>query len=1170
MKHLRLLLALFTLMIWGASSSAQTNIIAGWDGGNDTSSPSNFGWTSSANRTLNARNASSGIRMTTNYSGYKLEDGTSYSYSATSDPSSVIFWVRYNTSGESFTYTFQGLEPDHYYDFSALVGWHNNSESPTFTIKINDGTNTFASMSKSVSTKQTLYNISSRFQTPSTITNTTDIKIVFTCNKTGDCMEAISALRLVEVVDKNDLQASLEYANRVNTTLNNSTLASAITTAQSVFDDASATQAQINNAKATLNSAIANALEDASPADMTFVIDNYGFENCTVTTTNAAATGNAAPLDIAGNWTQVNSAAWSSSAVVEYGGTGQVNGASAPTNDNLGNGRYTLGVSVGWGGLVTYQSSTLVFPPGEYTLSVSAYNANTATQFASKFGFVPTTGNAFLSSKASYPSNNWETDEVIFTLSEITEGKIQVGGQAVSGGSGDNAKVFFDNITLTYRNPMAAIKNAWETAKAAAEAARDDSDYENVTGAERTALLAEIAKDEPTTAEGYETATTALQEATSAFIAAKDSYDAFVAMRTTGSTYTLEDWPYASEEKETALNDAITATPTNAEDAVTKKKAIETAFRLFVESNGLAEGVENAIDYTSTYLAGADPETNSGWTNGIGVDNRDWEKYTQGDGDPSGKYYDGGWATNAGVNINMTREITLPAGQYLLQITARGSKNLTSYTMSVGNVSIDLPKDGSGETVGTFGHGWSDKYIVFESDGTAQTLTIAATSEDFEQWISFNRLRLIRLDATLATTEDYANLNDAINAAEAKTLGFDEGEYAPYNNVAALIKLAEAKAIVQSANNAQEDVQALTTYLNNAENWIANGEEVNAVYNGLFATVAEGQNYPDGWTRTNGWGQMRSDISGDYATAYYNQPGSLKYGEKGVYTMPLKANTTYTLKFAYRSHENGSNNSITVSVLNGEDGISGKTFPGNGSTSEWKIVCLAFTTGAAGDYVLTLANSGNTWMTGVEIFKAKPETVTIKSGFNATTYSSEYPLDFTNSGLTAYIITGAENGECITEEVTKVPAATGVYVEGDSGSGEYIVNVYGGSDFDTTSGNRLIGTGAEEVTVTPDNDNTYYMFGKQNNKESFYRVGTERKASAHKAYLAIPGANGAKSLIIVRPNEDIVSDDGGLADGINNVKQADSNAKIYNLNGQRVNNTQKGIYIKNGKKVIIK
>ena len=215
MRKLKLLFAGFALL-GGLSANAQTNIIGGWDGGESTASPSTFGWSSSAGRTFNTRNAGSGIRMKTDYSDYKLEDGTEYSYSESSDPSSVLFWVRYNTAGESFTYTFQGLEPDTYYDFSALLAWHNNSNAPTFTVVLTDGTDEMATLTKSISAKTTLYSISKTFRTPSTMTNTTDVRIVFTCNQVGDCMEAISALKLVvnpepDVLEiaKNDALAAL-------------------------------------------------------------------------------------------------------------------------------------------------------------------------------------------------------------------------------------------------------------------------------------------------------------------------------------------------------------------------------------------------------------------------------------------------------------------------------------------------------------------------------------------------------------------------------------------------------------------------------------------------------------------------------------------------------------------------------------------------------------------------------------------------------------------------------------------------------------------------------------------------------------------------------------------------------------------------------------------------
>ena len=48
-----------------------------------------------------------------------------------------------------------------------------------------------------------------------------------------------------------------------------------------------------------------------------------------------------------------------------------------------------------------------------------------------------------------------------------------------------------------------------------------------------------------------------------------------------------------------------------------------------------------------------------------------------------------------------------------------------------------------------------------------------------------------------------------------------------------------------------------------------------------------------------------------------------------------------------------------------------------------------------------------------------------------------------------------------------------------------------------------------------------------------------------------------------------ISFDGGTT-GINNVKQTVGDNKYYNLSGQQVENPGKGLYIQNGKKVIIK
>lgn len=180
-------------------------------------------------------------------------------------------------------------------------------------------------------------------------------------------------------------------------------------------------------------------------------ITNPGFESSTGETGNIATAETANSKDYTDTgWKNVDNAAWGASAVIVYG-SGQINGVDAPAADNAGNTGNALGISVGWGGSVTYQSATAVtLPAGTYTLTAHVYNANTsAQQFASKLGFVPTAGGtASLSSKKSFASGTWETDEVTFILSEATEGVFQVGGTAISGGSGSNAKLLIDNLTL--------------------------------------------------------------------------------------------------------------------------------------------------------------------------------------------------------------------------------------------------------------------------------------------------------------------------------------------------------------------------------------------------------------------------------------------------------------------------------------------------------------------------------------------------------------------------------------------------------------------------------------------------------------------------------------------------------------------------------------------------
>ena len=84
-------------------------------------------------------------------------------------------------------------------------------------------------------------------------------------------------------------------------------------------------------------------------------------------------------------------------------------------------------------------------------------------------------------------------------------------------------------------------------------------------------------------------------------------------------------------------------------------------------------------------------------------------------------------------------------------------------------------------------------------------------------------------------------------------------------------------------------------------------------------------------------------------------------------------------------------------------------------------------------------------------------------------------------------------------------------------------------------------------------------------KGSFQKVTTNiSNFSVHKAYLKLNNPSGAK--VMFHFDDDATT---GIED-ITIDGENKGNDTFYNLNGQRVSNPQRGIYIHNGKKVIIK
>ena len=166
-------------------------------------------------------------------------------------------------------------------------------------------------------------------------------------------------------------------------------------------------------------------------------------------------------------------------------------------------------------------------------------------------------------------------------------------------------------------------------------------------------------------------------------------------------------------------------------------------------------------------------------------------------------------------------------------------------------------------------------------------------------------------------------------------------------------------------------------------------------------------------------------------------------------------------------------------------------------------------------------------------------------------------LDFSTSTAKAYIVTAASNTSATLTEVTKAPAGTGLIILGSAKGETLNVLTTDKATAADVDGNLLVGTGASGVAVA---DDAAYILSKTDGKFHLVNAGT---IPAGKAYLPA-GALSARSL-------DLSFGENGETTGITTVKSEVKNVEgIYNLNGQRVAMPTKGLYIVNGKKVIIK
>ena len=199
----------------------------------------------------------------------------------------------------------------------------------------------------------------------------------------------------------------------------------------------------------------------------------------------------------------------------------------------------------------------------------------------------------------------------------------------------------------------------------------------------------------------------------------------------------------------------------------------------------------------------------------------------------------------------------------------------------------------------------------------------------------------------------------------------------------------------------------------------------------------------------------------------------------------------------------------------------------------------------------------------IVVYQLVPSVSVSISDVGLATFSSVKALDFTNCKAVSAYKAKVEGSQVTLTKVNVVPAETGVLLRSmEGGAVTAAIPVATSADaIDDNAFVPVLETIESLASVTDGCVN--YILSKNGDATGFYKA-NNKKVAAGKAYLRVEANKAKEGLTIGYADE---------TDGIHlmeNGKLAMENAAIYNLSGQRVNKAQKGIYIVNGKKVVVK
>jgi len=440
-----------------------------------------------------------------------------------------------------------------------------------------------------------------------------------------------------------------------------------------------------------------------------------------------------------------------------------------------------------------------------------------------------------------------------------------------------------------------------------------------------------------------------------------------------------------------------------------------------------------------------------------------------------------------------------------------------------------------------------------------------------------------------ATDEEYTAMSTAMTNANAN-LGFEAGDIAPY----VLAPLAAQASDILTDHNTNGTkyskviVNSLTSQMNSR-----NADVVNAFYDGGFENTAVGQvrSGVTGWTTTGtssgDQSVFREILSAAKFTSghgFYVWPSTFKYGETSGYTMPLKANSIYKFTYSYAGQSNTVGGTPKISILNSSNEGVALTETGTGApkyTEGVKTYTIYFVTGSTdGDYIFTYeAPSGTNTVFG-DLSLMRVESLDFADGSMPNYVPGTYPTVTITRTLTAdhwatavypFAVSGVDNIAVLGSYDASTGALGFTTAEASTANVPFLmksatdkteitmsnVAVAAAAATDATAGKASLKGTYTETDIT-NSEKNYVLSGNK-----IYPVGTAGATiPAYRAYIQIDQAADARALTF------FVDGEATAIEGI----EAESllSGKVYNLNGQQVEKPRKGLYIQNGKKVVVK